>query len=176
MLDKDIRALLLPELELHFNKVIQEKQIYDHGTVVADVVGICEDYMVGFEIKSDHDTFTRLANQIEKYSKAFDHNYLVTTDKYMNEGLEFIPKEWGLIWMHDNRIIEYRRAVKTPNDYFTVYNMFWSQEIKEKLKKDDIKGRSKCMFRLFDLVKETYKQDEIEVYLRTCLLSRKGWK
>ena len=28
----------------------------------------------------------------------------------------------------------------------------------------------------FDLVKETYKQDEIEVYLRTCLLSRKGWK
>lgn len=176
MLDKDIRVLLLPELELHFNKVIQEKQIYDHGTVVADVVGIHSDYMVGFEIKSDHDTFVRLENQIKSYSNAFDYNYLVTTDKYMNDGLEFIPKEWGLIWVHDGKLIEYRKAVKTNNRYKVIFNMFWREELYKKMKADKVKGFRKAMVRLFPLVEETYNQSEIEQYLRVCLLNRKNWK
>lgn len=176
MLDKDIRGILLPQLMQHFPKVIQEKQIYSHGTVVADVVGIHREYMVGFEIKSDHDTFARLEKQIEFYSRIFDYNYLVTTDKFMIDGLEFIPKEWGLIWVHNGKLIEYRNAIKTQNDYYTVYNMLWATEIREKLKKDNVKGRSKSMFRLYDMIKETYRQDEIEHYLLESLLSRSNWK
>lgn len=176
MLDKDIRELLLPELNKHFDKVIQEKQVWHKGTVVADVVGISKEHMVGFEIKSDHDTFARLENQINTYSKAFDYNYLVTTDKYMLDGLEVIPKEWGLIWVHDGKLIEYRKAIKTKNDYYVSFGLFWRDEIYAKMRADKVKGFRKAMIHLFPLVEQTYKQDEIEQYLRECLLKRINWK
>lgn len=176
MLDRDIRKILIPQLNQYFSKVIQEKQIWNKGTVVADVVGINQECMVGFEIKSDHDTFTRLENQIKTYSLVFDYNYLVTTDKYMNDGLKFIPKEWGLIWVHKGKLIEFRKAVKTPNQYNVVFSLFWREEIYNKMRADKVRGFRKAMIHLFPLVETTYKQEEMESYLRECLLKRTNWK
>ena len=59
MLDKDIREPLFDYLDERYGKVrtIEEKII---GKSRADVLAIVEGEIIGFEIKSDSDTYSRL--------------------------------------------------------------------------------------------------------------------
>lgn len=176
MNDKDIRKILIPSLSQVFDKVIEEKQIYNRGTVCADVVGIAKHQMVGYEIKSDQDNLDRLPRQIKYYTWVFDKNYIVVSTKYKDRIVEHIPDSWGVLVVTDH--IEVARvALKTKNDYKTSYNLLWKQEIITKFKKDRIRGYSnKPMWKLFELVKSSYTQDEYEAYIRQSLIQRRNWK
>ena len=74
--DKDIREPLFDYLEEVYGKtrIIEEKMM---GRSRADVIMIITDALVGLEIKSDADTYTRLESQIKDYDKYFDYNIVV---------------------------------------------------------------------------------------------------
>ena len=76
--DKDIREPLFFFLEEKYGKVriLEEKNI---GRSRADVVMVTEGAIVGIEIKSDADTYARLAKQVEDYDKYYDFNILIFT-------------------------------------------------------------------------------------------------
>ena len=61
------------------------------------MVMITKEAVFGIEIKSDADTYTRLARQIKDYDKYFDYNYIVVGTTHAGSVKEKVPEHWGII-------------------------------------------------------------------------------
>ncbi|MCR5195163.1 MAG: sce7726 family protein [Pseudobutyrivibrio sp.] len=94
--DKDIRESLFDFLELKYHKArfYQEKMI---GKSRADVFMVITEGLVGIEIKSDADTYTRLDGQIKDYDKYFDYNMVVVGSSHALHIEDHVPEHWGII-------------------------------------------------------------------------------
>ena len=94
--DKDIRESLFDFLELKYHKArfYQEKMI---GKSRADVFMVITEGLVGIEIKSDADTYTRLEGQIKDYDKYFDYNMVVVGSSHALHIEDHVPEHWGII-------------------------------------------------------------------------------
>ena len=70
--DKEIREILISWLRASGNemRIYQEKAI---GNAICDVL-VVTDELIGYEIKSDSDTYTRLPRQIYAYNQFCDKN------------------------------------------------------------------------------------------------------
>lgn len=94
--DQDIREPLFDFFDEKFGKVriIEEKQIAKSR---ADVMLVLEEKFIGVEIKSDADTYARLARQVKDYNKFFDYNYVVVGSSHSKHIEEHVPEYWGII-------------------------------------------------------------------------------
>ena len=94
--DKDIREPLFDFLEETYGKIriIEEKTM---GKSRADVVMVTEKDLVGIEIKSDADTYTRLSGQVKDYDKYYDRNIAVVGSSHALHIKEHVPDYWGII-------------------------------------------------------------------------------
>ena len=94
--DRDIREPLFDFFDEKFGKVriIEEKQIAKSR---ADVMLVLEEKLIGVEIKSDADTYARLARQVKDYNKFFDYNYVVVGSSHSKHIEEHVPEYWGII-------------------------------------------------------------------------------
>lgn len=94
--DQDIREPLFDFFDEKFGKVriIEEKQIAKSR---ADVMLVLEEKLIGVEIKSDADTYARLARQVKDYNKFFDYNYVVVGSSHSKYIEEHVPEYWGII-------------------------------------------------------------------------------
>ena len=94
--DQDIREPLFDFFDEKFGKVriIEEKQIAKSR---ADVMLVIEEKLIGVEIKSDADTYARLARQVKDYNKFFDYNYVVVGSSHSKHIEEHVPEFWGII-------------------------------------------------------------------------------
>ena len=93
---QDIREPLFDFFDEKFGKVriIEEKQIAKSR---ADVMLVLEEKLIGVEIKSDADTYARLARQVKDYNKFFDYNYVVVGSSHSKHIEEHVPEYWGII-------------------------------------------------------------------------------
>lgn len=98
--DKDIREPLFAFLEESYGRIriIEEKNM---GGSRADVIMVTPDSFVGIEIKSDADTYTRLAGQIEDYDRYFDMNIIVVGTRHAMHVEEHVPTSWGIITVEE---------------------------------------------------------------------------
>lgn len=98
--DRDIREPLFDFLEERYEKVriIEEKQM---GRSRADIVMVMPDALVGIEIKSDADTYTRLKRQVKDYNQYFDYNYVVVGSTHGLHIEEHVPDWWGIITVEE---------------------------------------------------------------------------
>lgn len=94
--DQDIREPLFDFFDEKFGKVriIEEKQIAKSR---ADVMLVLEEKLIGVEIKSDADTYARLARQVKDYNRFFDYNYVVVGSSHSKHIEEHVPEYWGII-------------------------------------------------------------------------------
>lgn len=94
--DQDIREPLFDFFDEKFGKVriIEDKQIAKSR---ADVMLVLEEKLIGVEIKSDADTYARLARQVKDYNKFFDYNYVVVGSSHSKHIEEHVPEYWGII-------------------------------------------------------------------------------
>ena len=96
LLDKDIREPLFDFLEGKYGKIrILEEKVT--GRARADVVMITEGALIGIEIKSDADTYTRLKKQVKNYDMYYDKNIIVAGASHGAHVSEHVPKYWGII-------------------------------------------------------------------------------
>ena len=98
--DKDIREPLFFFLEEEYGKVriLEEKNI---GRSRADAVMITDDAIFGIEIKSDADTYARLARQVSDYDSYYDKNIVVVGTKHAMHIEEHVPEHWGIITVEE---------------------------------------------------------------------------
>lgn len=94
--DKDIREPLFDFLEETFGKVriLEEKTM---GRSRADVVMVAPGELYGIEIKSDADTYARLARQVKDYDRYYDRNIVVVGTSHAMHIREHVPEYWGII-------------------------------------------------------------------------------
>lgn len=94
--DKDIREPLFDFLDETYGKIriIEEKTM---GRSRADVVMVSETALYGIEIKSDADSYARLASQVKDYDRYYDFNYVVVGTSHALHIHEHVPKYWGVI-------------------------------------------------------------------------------
>ena len=94
--DKDIREPLFDYLEEKYGRIriLEEKTT---GRARADCVMITERELIGIEIKSDADSYSRLARQIKAYDLYYDRNILVIGSTHAAHAKEHVPEYWGII-------------------------------------------------------------------------------
>ena len=94
--DKDIREPLFRHFEERYKKV----RIMEEKTMIlcrADAIIVLPDKLVGVEIKSDADNYSRLARQIKEYDTVCDMNYVVVGSTHANHILSHVPEWWGVL-------------------------------------------------------------------------------
>ncbi len=98
--DKDIREPLFEFLEETYGKVriLEEKRIGDSR---ADVFLVLPTGICGVEIKSDADTYARLAGQVADYDTHFDENIVVVGTSHAAHIREHVPEYWGIITVEE---------------------------------------------------------------------------
>lgn len=131
--DRDIREPLFDFLEARYEKVrvIEEKQM---GRSRADIVMVLPDALVGVEIKSDADTYARLARQVEDYDRFFDANYVVAGTSHAMHIEEHVPEWWGIITVDEEDgaadFYVLRRARENPRvDWQRKLGLLWRPEL-----------------------------------------------
>lgn len=103
MLDKDIREPLFDFLEEFYGKIrIFEEKIT--GFSRTDALGVIDGQLIGFEIKSDHDTYARLKRQTADYDELCDVNYLVVGKSHRKQADQHIPRHWGIICVYEENV------------------------------------------------------------------------
>ena len=133
LLDADIRDPLFLYLEGRHNKVrfLEEKVT---GRARADIVMILPDKVCGIEIKSDADSYTRLADQVKNYDRYYDENYIVAGSTHAMHVAEHVPEYWGIISVEliKDRIDFYQIREAKPNPKAKIKNklsILWKSEL-----------------------------------------------
>ena len=128
MLDKDIREPLFDYLDARYGKVrvIEEKEIHRSR---ADVLAIVDGAIIGFEIKSDSDSYARLKTQVKDYDKFCDKCYVVVGESHIHVA-EHIPEYWGIIVVNQENVIVDRDADLCPKVKLrNQLDMLWRNEL-----------------------------------------------
>lgn len=148
--DRDIREPLFDFLEGCYGKIriLEEKQM---GQSRADLVMVIPGAVVGLEIKSDADTYARLARQVKDYDRYFDYNYAVVGSSHAWHIEERVPKWWGIITVEESGggvdFYVLRSAKTNPQlDWRKKLNLLWRSELANILEVNGLsgyRGRSK---------------------------------
>ena len=148
--DKDIREPLFFFLEESYGRIriLEEKRIAGSR---CDIAMITEREVVGIEIKSDADTYSRLPEQIVDYDSFFDRNILVVGSSHAMAAEDHIPEHWGIITAEKvgEHIDFYVLRMPKTNPYMEEskkITMLWRPElahIQEKMGLPKYKGYSK---------------------------------
>ena len=111
--DEDIRILLFDYLDRRFPKVrtFEEKSM---GHSRSDVVALLPNVIIGIEIKSDADSYTRLSTQVKDYDKYFDLNFIVVGSSHLARVHEHIPPYWGILLVDQTEEEPIIRQVRSP--------------------------------------------------------------
>lgn len=98
--DEEIREPLFEFLEERFGivRILEEKMM---GSSRADVIMVTPDTLYGIEIKSDADSYQRLASQVKDYDQYYDKNLVVVGTTHAMHIEEHVPAHWGIITVEE---------------------------------------------------------------------------
>ena len=174
--DKDIREPLFLYLEeLHDKvRVLEEKEI---GGARADIVMILPDKVCGIEIKSDADSYTRLASQVKWYDRFFDENYIVVGSTHASHAQEHVPDHWGIISVeyYKNYFDFYfvRRASQNNKSNIKYkMHMLWRRELKDMIIRNKLRGYSKSKSNMIDRLIKSVPESELHKQISDELFER----
>ncbi len=133
--EQEIRTALLESLKgwEGVGARVQEELRLERGLARIDIAVIGK-RLIGYEIKSDADSFARFPNQIHAYNRIFDEIHLVCGPRHIEAALSAIPSWWGLSVAQRNsdqtvRIDIIRTADSNQRqDSFSLASMLWKDE------------------------------------------------
>ena len=79
-------------------RILEEKRT---GRSRADVVMVLPDKVCGIEIKSDADSYARLASQVKDYDRYYDLNIVAVGTSHASHIEEHVPAHWGIITVEE---------------------------------------------------------------------------
>jgi hypothetical protein len=131
--DPQMREALFTYLDAKHSKIriIDEKEI---GKSRADFMAVTDGMIIGYEIKSDLDTYARLKTQVRDYNKYFDVCYAVVGESHQKGIIKRIPEFWGVLVISvedgQTKVYEMRPADLNPKDITAnKLSLLWKKEI-----------------------------------------------
>jgi hypothetical protein len=185
--DKQIRA--------HLKQFLFRKCGNDPDTIIIEELGLSHGYcrvdlavvngsLHGFEIKSDRDTFRRLARQADTYNKILDFITVVVGERHAEEALRVSPQWWGIQFAKSDRpdevhLIQVREPVENPApDKLAIAKLLWREEaltfLEELGAADGVRSRPRRF--VYSRLAEVARIDAIRSFVRSRLRSRKDWR
>ncbi len=162
MLDKDIREPLFDYLDERYGKVrtIEEKVIKNSR---ADVIAVVDGELLGFEIKSDNDTYTRLKTQIKDYELFCDRCYIVVGERH-TQVEKHVPEHWGIIVVNQENVIVDRDADLSPKvKLHNQLDLLWRSELSSIQEKEGLPKLASTKRKLiYDRLINTAGEDRIK--------------
>lgn len=114
-------------------RIYKEKLI---GANVCDVMAVGE-ALIGYEIKSDIDNYSRLREQIKSYDLHFDKNYIVVGNKHRKSAEGRVPNEWGIVCIGEDSVEIVREAkINKKVSRRSQLSLLWKIELKNLLIKN----------------------------------------
>lgn len=108
-------------------RIYREKKI---GAAICDLMAVT-DILIGYEVKSDLDNYSRLSSQIKAYDLFFNKNYIVVSSGHEKTVADKIPAYWGIICINPDCVVCERPA--RVNKYASAeqqLSMLWEVELK----------------------------------------------
>lgn len=188
--DTDDRQIRVP-----LRQFLCQEYCNDPDTVVIEELGLRHGFcrvdlavvngsLHGFEIKSDRDTFRRLARQAETYNRVLDFITVVVGERHANEIMGVPPPWWGIQLAKFDRLdgmkfIQVREPSENPSpDKLAIAKLLWRQEALAFLEKlGAAEGlRSKPRPLIYLRLAEVAGVDALRSYVRDRLRFRNGWR
>ncbi len=134
MKDKEIRKILIAYLEARQEcRIYQEKTI---GSAICDIMQVT-DRLIGYEIKSDSDNYSRLDRQVRFYDKMFDENYIVVSSKHIKSAEGKVPYYWGIVYVDEQTVKIVRAAGQNKKvSRRNQLSLLWKLELKNLLQQN----------------------------------------
>lgn len=113
--DKEMREILFDYYESQ-NKRLRFFEELCIGKSRADAILVCDDKIIGYEIKSDKDNLDRLAGQMKDYTRFCNECYIVTGSMHAERIFEAVPEFYGIIKIYmDNDKNQHLEVVREPD-------------------------------------------------------------
>lgn len=179
--DRDIREPLFEFLEDSFGKIriLEEKTM---GRSRADIVMVTPENLCGIEIKSDADSYVRLAGQVKDYDNYYDRNIIVVGSSHALHVEEHVPEYWGIITVEDTGegldFYMLRTARDNPKRYMKrKLSLLWRPELFEIQTKMDMpkyKDKSKdfVIEKIASLIPDRISEEELNSLISSILFER----
>jgi len=178
--ERAIRSALLSLLSEGRNsgsRVLEEFRI-ERGASRIDVA-VINDALVGYEIKSDKDTFTRFSNQIHAYNRVFDRINLVCGEILAGYAAEVVPSWWGIILANRDPTGAICLSVKRvasanpKQDPFSLASLLWKDEAIAALSSAKSNAPKKASaYSLWDLISKSMTVEAIREAVADSLMRR----
>jgi hypothetical protein len=140
MNDSQVRSAfhtsILQEAHLCDDTIILNELGLKNGESRADIA-VLNGKMIGYEIKTEKDTLTRLTSQVSSYSQIFDKAFIIVAEKHLQKAKTIIPDWWGIYLIEFSKEETYtfnyaRKAKKNPSqDSFSIAQLLWKEEALE---------------------------------------------
>ena len=188
MRDADIRRVLRQQLDKTFKA--------DDTTMIIEELGLCRGrvrvdiavvngVLMGYEIKSDQDTLTRLSAQAATYNRIFEIMTVVVAERHLRATEALIPDWWGMqvATSHGSSspiTIDYVRSESTnPGvDPGLLVQLLWRDEVLDLLEQVNASKslRSKPRRVLWEALARTVPLPQLQDMVRRCLRTRCRWR
>jgi len=187
MVDKVIRDLfhrnVLEQAHAESQTLVLDEFSLQNGGCRADIA-VLNGKMIGYEIKTDRDTLTRLEAQVIAYSEVFDNAYIIVGEKYLKKVKQVIPDWWGifLIVTAGENIYSFKQIKKSKKNVnknkLGILQLLWKDEIIKIL--DSYAGISAphraTKKELYQLVLTRLSDKTLSKLALQFLKSREGWR
>lgn len=156
--------------------LVNKQTRYGSGSFL-DLFGV-GDTLVGVEIKSDKDTFTRLQRQASYYEANCDVTYVAVGERLLKKMHE-IPSNFGILLCYDGgdviQVELVRESTASPPTLEALYSLLWRDELIHLLRLHDLyKGMSKA--RVYQMLEVLAPLGEVVRPQIKKLLYERDWK
>jgi hypothetical protein len=154
-----------------------------NGSFRADIA-VLNGKIVGYEIKTENDTLSRLPSQAQAYSQIFNEAFLIVAEKHIQRAMEIVPEWWGvyLIKTENDDSIRFeciRESQKNIHlDSFSIAQLLWKEEAMQVAKEQlhynfKVKTTKK---ELYDVISSSYEPDNLGEIVINYLKKRETWR
>jgi hypothetical protein len=153
-----------------------------NGEIRADIA-VLNGILVGYEIKTENDTLTRLPSQIEAYSDVFDKAFIIVSLNHLDKAVNKIPAWWGVysIETKDNiysfECIRKAKINKKQNT-FSLAQLLWKAEalqVANELLRHNINPRT-SKHEVYDIISSTCSSRKLSKIVIKYLKQRENWR
>jgi len=182
MYDSEIRQFIKSSNPL---RIIVDEVVLGRARI--DLLDLTDE-LHGYEIKSDHDDYSRLKNQKKYYNKFLSRITIIVGSTKKEEIVKLVPEFWGIksISQIGNQITLETIRESKPNPFFdksSACSLLWRSELldllckQHKVSKTGRYSKYRRWKLSYTLQKDLSNTGTIEI-IRSCLLKRiqEGWR
>lgn len=183
------------EIRQAFHKSILKSAHDDLDTFVVDELGlkngeiradiaVLNGKLVGYEIKTERDTLSRLPSQIDAYSEVFHKAFIVVSNNHLQKAMNCIPDWWGIYTINLEPEGTYSFSCYRDSQFnknqnaFTLAQLLWKSEALEVanvLLRHNVKVKT-TKHEIYELISATCSKRKLSKIIIRYLKQRDNWR